>query len=85
MIKALADNIVLKKITLEQKTSQIIVRLDSQQSENIAEVIAIGDKVENINVGDKVVYAPYSVNPMTVFEDKLIFAKTSDVLGIIQS
>lgn len=90
----LADRVVLKQSTPEEKTkSGIILTSTSQEKPQQAEVIAVGpggvvdgkEVVMQVKPGDKVIYSKYSGTEVKLDEDEnLIIVKQSDILAIIE-
>lgn len=89
----LADRVVLKQSTPEEKTkSGIILTSQSQEKPQQAEVIAVGpggmvdgnDVTMNIKVGDKVVYSKYSGSEVKLDEEEYIIVRQSDILAIVE-
>ncbi len=89
----LADRVVLKQSTPEEKTkSGIILTSQSQEKPQQAEVIAVGpggmvdgnEVTMNIKVGDKVVYSKYSGSEVKLDEEEYIIVRQSDILAIVE-
>ena len=89
----LADRVVLKQSTPEEKTkSGIILTSTSQEKPQQAEVIAVGPggvvdgkevKME-VAVGDKVIYSKYSGTEVKLDNEEYIIVKQSDILAIVK-
>ena len=89
----LADRVVLKQGTPEEKTkSGIILTSQSQEKPQQAEVIAVGpggvidgkEVVMTVKVGDKVVYSKYAGSEVKLGDDEYIIVKQSDILAIVE-
>lgn len=85
----LADRVVLKQASAEEKTkSGIILTSQSQEKPQQAEVIAVGpgtDEVTmNVKVGDKVVYSKYAGSEVKLDDEEYIIVKQSDILAIVE-
>ena len=89
----LADRVVLKQSTPEEKTkSGIILTSQSQEKPQQAEVIAVGpggvidgkEVVMNVKVGDKVVYSKYAGSEVKLEDEEFIIVKQSDILAIVE-
>lgn len=80
----IGDRVLVKVQEVETKTASGIIIPDnaSQEKPTIAEVIAIGDEVEHIEVGDKIIYAKYAKNDTVTLDgiDYLVM-ETSEILG----
>ena len=85
MIKPINKNILLEKVMQENKTkSGIIVSTEEKEEENIEKVIAFSDDVDNIKVGDKVIFEDYQTRKITYEGKEYIMIAQEHVLGIIQ-
>ncbi len=89
----LADRVVLKQSTPEEKTkSGIILTSQSQEKPQQAEVVAVGPggivdgkevKME-VAVGDKVIYSKYSGTEVKMDGTEYIIVKQNDILAIVK-
>ena len=58
-MKPLRDEVVIKQQSRENKTEAgIILTTDVAIKENVGEVVAMGSKAEELNIGDKVLFGP---------------------------
>jgi chaperonin GroES len=89
----LADRVVLKQTTPEEKTkSGIILTSQSQEKPQQAEVIAVGpggmidgkEVTMNVKVGDVVVYSKYAGSEVKLEDEEYIIVKQSDILAIVE-
>ena len=89
----LADRVVLKQSTPEEKTkSGIILTSQSQEKPQQPQVIAVGhggviDGKEvsmTVKVGDKVVYSKYAGREVKLDDEEYIIVKQSDILAIVE-
>lgn len=89
----LADRVVLKQSTPEEKTkSGIILTSQSQEKPQQAEVVAVGpggmvDGTEitmNVKPGDMVIYSKYAGNEVKLEDEEYIIVKQSDILAIVE-
>ena len=89
----LADRVVLKQSTPEEKTkSGIILTSTSQEKPQQAEVIAVGpggvvdgkEVVMNVKPGDMVIFSKYAGNEVKLDDDEYIIVKQSDILAIVE-
>ena len=92
-LKPIGERIVIKMIEeAEAKTSSGIVLPNSaKEKPEVAEVIAVSDKILNdddtkgiIKVGDKVVYSKYAGTEVTLKDEEYIVVKLDDVLAIVE-
>lgn len=89
----LADRVVLKQSTPEEKTkSGIILTSTSQEKPQQAEVIAVGpggvvdgkEIVMNVKPGDMVIFSKYAGNEVKLDDEEYIIVKQSDILAIVE-
>ena len=89
----LADRVVLKQSTPEEKTkSGIILTSQTQEKPQQAEVVAVGpgglvDRKEvtmHVKVGDVVIFSKYAGNEVKLDDEEYIIVKQSDILAIVE-
>ena len=89
----LADRVVLKQSTPEEKTkSGIILTSTSQEKPQQAEVIAVGpggvvdgkEVVMNVKPGNMVIFSKYAGNEVKLDDEEYIIVKQSDILAIVE-
>ena len=89
----LADRVVLKQSTPEEKTkSGIILTSQTQEKPQQAEVIAVdpGGVVDGkevtmqVKAGDKVIYSKYSGTEVELEKEKYVIVKQSDILAVVE-
>ena len=89
----LADRVVLKQSTPEEKTkSGIILTSQSQEKPQQAEVVAVGpggmvdgkEITMNVKPGDMVIYSKYAGNEVKLEDEEYIIVKQSDILAIVE-
>ena len=93
MIKPLGDRVLIKMIEAEETTkSGIILTSASQETPQIAEIIAVGpggivdgEKVEmQVKVGEKVITSKYAGTEVKYEGTEYIIVKQSDILAIVE-
>lgn len=94
MIKPLYNNILLKKVEAQNKTSSGIIISQKQEDEEYAIVeavseckeVKIGDRVYEMPLkkGDKVMYKKYSGTEIKDGDEDYILIKAEDILAIIK-
>ena len=89
----LADRVVLKQSTPEEKTkSGIILTSQSHEKPQQAEVVAVGpggmvdgkEITMNVKPGDMVIYSKYAGNEVKLEDEEYIIVKQSDILAIVE-
>jgi len=80
----LGDRVLLKVQEVETKTASgiYIPENASQEKPTTAEVIAIGEEVKSISIGDQIIYDKYAKSATVTLEsvDYLVM-ETSEILG----
>lgn len=89
----LADRVVLKQSTPEEKTkSGIILTSQTQEKPQQAEVVAVGpgglvdgkEVTMHVKVGDVVIFSKYAGNEVKLGDEEYIIVKQSDILAIVE-
>ena len=89
----LADRVVLKQSTPEEKTkSGIILTSQSQEKPQQTEVVAVGpggmvdgkEVTMSVKAGDMVIYSKYAGNEVKLDDEEYIIVKQSDILAIVE-
>jgi chaperonin GroES len=87
-IKPLADRVLVKPATAEEKTVGGIIIPDSAKEKPLkGEVIAVGDGTKDeemvLNAGDKILYGKYAGTEIEWDGQQYLIMRQSDVLAII--
>lgn len=91
-IKPLADRVLVKPDSAEEKTSSgIIIPDTAKEKPQRGTVVAAGPgKVENgtkidmtVKTGDKVLYGKYSGTELTLDGEDYLIMRESDILGVV--
>lgn len=93
-IKPLHDNVVVKPISLEEKTKSGIVLPDTvdREKQEQGEVVAVGPgktmdsgqkKEMNVKVGDMIIFKKYSPDEIKVDGEEYLIISESDILAIL--
>ena len=89
----LADRVVLKQSTPEEKTkSGIILTSTSQEKPQQAEVIAVGpggvvdgkEVVMQVKEGQKVIYSKYAGTEVKLEGEEYIIVRQNDILAVVE-
>jgi len=78
MLQPLDKRIVIKPIIPPKKESVIIVKDESPQS---FEVVAIGEDVTKVNIGDKVLIVAFSTSEVTYEGQKYIIVNETNIIA----
>ena len=83
-IKPLADRVVAVREKAQEKTASGLYLPDSSKEKPVmATVLAVGPKVEQVAVGDKIVYKEYSTTDLKINETEYLIVKEDDVLATV--
>lgn len=83
-IKPLADRVVAVREKAQEKTASGLYLPDSSKEKPVmATVVAVGPKVEQVAVGDKIVYKEYSTTDLKINETEYLIVKEEDVLATV--
>jgi chaperonin GroES len=84
-IQPLADYIVAVSEEAESKTaSGLFLTQSAQEKPKTAKVVAVGKKVGEIKVGDRIIYKSYSTTDVKVGSDDYILVKEEDILATVK-
>lgn len=86
MIRPLCNNVTAEPIEIEKRTtSGLFVSQEAaeQMTTKTARVIAVGEKVTSIAVGDEIIYKPYATFDFKYKEKAYVLVADEDVLGVI--
>ena len=87
-IKPLADRVLVKPATAEEKTVAGIIIPDTAKEKPLkGEVLAVGNGTKDeemvLKVGDTVLYGKYSGNEVELDGEKYLIMRQSDVLAVL--
>ncbi len=83
-IQPLADLVVAQQEEAESKTASGLYLPDgAKEKPKIAKVLAVGNEVKNVKVGDRIVYKSYSTTDLKMGSEEYILVKEEDVLATV--
>jgi chaperonin GroES len=83
-IKPIGNRVAIRQKSAEQTTaSGLIIPTDAQEKPQQGEVVAIGSKVEDIAVGDTVIYSKYAGTSLTLGSDEYLVMSEEDVFAVL--
>jgi chaperonin GroES len=83
-IKPLADRVVAVREEVQAKTTSGLYLPDNAKEKSvIAKVVAIGPKVTDIKIGDRIVYKEYSTTDLKIDNKDFLIVKEEDVLATV--
>ena len=86
IIKPLGERILIKQTEQEEVTKSGIVLPGTASKEKpiIGEVLAVGRKIEEVKVGDKVIFEKYSGTEVKDGEESYLILEKDNVLAIVE-
>lgn len=81
MIKAMTGKAVIKPIEASNKVGGLYIASNQDRIPDMGYVVASG--IDDINVGDKVIYVKYRVVNIELESQEYIVAKLDDILAVI--
>jgi chaperonin GroES len=83
-IKPIGNRVAILQKEAEQVTaSGLIIPTDAQEKPQQGEIIAIGSKVEDIAVGDTVIYSKYAGTSLTIGNVEYLVLSEEDVFAVL--
>lgn len=84
-IKPLADRVVAVREEARTQTASGIYLPDSSRERPLVAVVqAVGDGVEHVKTGDKIVYKEYSTTELKVDGVEYLIVREEDILATVQ-
>lgn len=84
-IQPLADYVVAQQEVAEAKTaSGLYLPNNAQEKPKVAKVVAVGKDVQQLKVGDRILYKSYSTTDVKVGSEDYILVKEEDVLATVK-
>ncbi len=82
--KPLGDRLLVERIEEASKTaSGIIIPDNAKEKPSSGKVVAVGKEVEDIVVGDTIVFGKYAGNVISIEGKEYLIMELSDALGIL--
>jgi len=80
-IRPLGNNVVIKQEKVEEKSKMGIILTTNKEDQTLTGVVeAVGNSVEEIKIGDKVVFAPFSGKEL----GGRLLIESTDIMGIVE-
>ena len=82
--KPLGDRLLVERIEEVSTTaSGIIIPDNAKEKPSQGKVIAVGNEVDDVNVGDVIVFGKYAGSEITIQGKEYLIMDLSDALGIL--
>lgn len=86
MLKPIGKRVVIKRFEAEEKTaSGIVIPVGSKEKPQLAEVLAVGSEVNEIKVGDKVVFKKYGGTEFEIDGQEVLIYDAEDILAVVEA
>ncbi|OYX41511.1 molecular chaperone GroES [Candidatus Saccharibacteria bacterium 32-49-12] len=83
-IQPLADRVVaVREEAKTQTASGIYLPDNAKEKPVLAEVKAVGKDVENVKIGDKIIYKEYSTTELKIDGTEYLIVKEEDILATV--
>ena len=85
-IKPLGKRILIKQTEQEEvtKSGMVLPGTASKEKPIIGEVLAVGKKIEEVSVGDKVIFEKYAGTEVKDGEETYLILEKDNVLAIVE-
>ena len=87
-IRPIGERVLVKLVKVEEKTASgiILPGAGDKEKPNLGEIIAVGkgEKLSDIKVEEKVVYAKFSGTEIKDGEEKYLILNIEDILAVIE-
>ena len=85
MLRPLGKRVIIRKLEAEEKTaSGIVLPSQAKEKPQMAEIVAVGNEVEEVKVGDKVVFKKYVGTEIKVENEELTICEIADILAVVE-
>lgn len=85
MLRPLGKRVIIKRLEAEEKTaSGIVLPSQAKEKPQMAEVIAVSNEVEDVKVGDKVVFKKYVGTEVKVEGEEVMICDVADILAVLE-
>jgi chaperonin GroES len=85
MLRPIGKRVVIKRHEAEEKTaSGIVLASQAKEKPQLAEVIAVGKEVDEVSVGDTVVFKKYVGTEIKVDGEEVMICEVADILAVME-
>ncbi len=84
MLKAKPEYIVGRKVEEDNKTKSGFILNEKKKISNVAVVTEIGELVDEVKVGQKIVYEAYTETEVKIGQDEYVIVQVDNVLAILK-
>lgn len=84
MIKPIGKRVVLKELQAEETTKSGLVLAGQKEEPQLAEVIAVSEKVQTLAVGQKVYYKKYAGTKVKYEREEYLIMELENIIAIVE-
>lgn len=85
MIKAVSDKILVEHMKVTKTRGGLHLPDNSSEPQSYGKVISVGEKINNISIGDIIVYHPRAGMDLLVEKKLLKILKYDEIYGLLES
>ncbi|MEM2153898.1 MAG: co-chaperone GroES [Nitrososphaeria archaeon] len=84
-VKILGDRVLVKEVEEEEKTTQGLVLVRHNTSEVVRGIVqAVGEKVQEVKVGETVLYRPLSGQKITLEGEEFRILSEEELIAVLE-
>lgn len=84
-LKPVGDRVAIRIDAIKEETdSGIVLAPSNQEKQNTGEVVSVGLEVEDINVGDRVLFPEYAGTTLVYNEEQLLIINAKECLAVLK-
>lgn len=85
MLRPLGKRVIIKRLEAEEKTaSGIVLPSQAKEKPQMAEVVAVSKEVEELKVGDRVVFKKFVGTEIKVDNEEVLICELTDILAVLE-
>lgn len=84
LLRPLGDRVLLRAVDMSEETTIIVPEM-ARERPAVGEVVAVGEAVRAVAVGDHVFYGQFSGTPVAVTGEPLLLLREDDLLAVVEA
>lgn len=77
------DYILIKRLKQKEKSEAGVLLVTKDSENEVAEVLEIGKKIDDIKIGNKILFKNYAIDVVELDGEELSFIKLESVIAVI--